>query len=331
MIWIVYDIIFLWYHMPMISWFYIYDIIPLQCMISVTYDIIGLWYHNQYHMQNHIWYHGIKTMISYFWIYDISNLWYHRSMISYMITSMFSPMFSPMISQSIPTLTQFCRQMISMWLYPIAQASWAWQRQGVELDSDEERKAEVWKFWMACALCPALLWQRLQGQGWWWRLIAVTPLRRDDRSTTLVVWRHRRSIFRRCRSPSTTGGGAGGCTGCGGGGSGGSARATPAPEPSLGLASQVKLDLLVASLLQTFEGCCVLVIANAGNPAVVGPEVRSDGKKDSYVGDELPREGPGWWHLRGGCSWRNEGEWGAWSPSIEPKSFHCQTWSLSCT
>ncbi len=56
MFWIVYDIIFLWYHMPMISWFYIYDIIPLQCMIieSVTYDIIGLWYHNQYHMQNHI-------------------------------------------------------------------------------------------------------------------------------------------------------------------------------------------------------------------------------------------------------------------------------------
>ncbi len=65
----------------MIRWFYIYDIIPLQCMISVTYDIICLWYHNQYHMQNQIWYHGIKTMISYVSIYDISNLWYHRSMI----------------------------------------------------------------------------------------------------------------------------------------------------------------------------------------------------------------------------------------------------------
>ncbi len=82
MFWFVYDIILLWYHKPMISWFYIYDIIPLQCMISVTHDIIGPCYHYQYHMQNHIWYHGIKTMISYFSIYDISNLWYHRSKIS---------------------------------------------------------------------------------------------------------------------------------------------------------------------------------------------------------------------------------------------------------
>ena len=106
-------------------------------MISVTYDIIGLWYHNQYHMQNHIWYHRIKTMISYFWIYDISNLWYHRSLISYMITSM----ISPMISKWIPTLAQFCKQMLSMWVYPIAQASEAWQRRGEELGSGEERKA----------------------------------------------------------------------------------------------------------------------------------------------------------------------------------------------
>ena len=45
-------------------------------MISVTYDIIG----------------------------------HDRSLISYMITSM----ISPMISQSIPTLTQFCKQRISM-------------------------------------------------------------------------------------------------------------------------------------------------------------------------------------------------------------------------
>jgi hypothetical protein len=49
----------LWYHMPMISWFYVYDI-----SLAVTYDIIDLWYHTQYHMQNHIWYHRIKTMIS---------------------------------------------------------------------------------------------------------------------------------------------------------------------------------------------------------------------------------------------------------------------------
>ena len=39
-----------------------------------------------------------------------------------------------------------------------------------------------------------------------------------------------------------------------GGGRVGSARATPAPEPSLGLASHVKLERLVACHLQTFEG-----------------------------------------------------------------------------
>ncbi len=54
---------------------------------------------------------------------------------------MISLMISPMISQSIPTLTQFCKQMISMCAYPIAQASGAWQRRGVELDAGEEQKA----------------------------------------------------------------------------------------------------------------------------------------------------------------------------------------------
>ncbi len=63
---------------------------------------------------------------------------------------------------------------------------------------------------------------------------------------------------------------------CWGGGCAGSARATPAPEPSLGFASHVKLERLIACLLQTFEGYCVLAIAKAGNPAVVGPEVRGE-------------------------------------------------------
>ncbi len=131
----------LWYHTS-------------ESMISVTCDIIGLWYHNQYHMLNHICYHEIKTVISYFWIYDISNLWYHRPMISHMITSMISPMISPMISQSIPTLTQFCKQMISMWVYPIAQASGAWQRRGEELDISEERKAADWTLEVLDGVCP---------------------------------------------------------------------------------------------------------------------------------------------------------------------------------
>ena len=145
-----------------------------ESMISLLRDIIDIWYHRQYHMQNHIWYHEIKTMISYFCIYDISNLWYHRSLISYMITSM----ISPMISQSIPTLTQFCMQMISMWVYQLRRRS--------ELGRGEEwnlavvrsgkLRAELWKSWMACALRPGRGWQRLQGQTWWGRPIVVAPV-----------------------------------------------------------------------------------------------------------------------------------------------------------
>ena len=169
-----------------------------ESMISLLRDITDIWYHRQYHSQNHIWYHEIKTMISYFCIYDISITWYHRPMISHMITSM----ISPMISQS---LTQFCKQMISMWVYRIAQRAELGRGEGWNLTLARSGKLrnELWKSWMACALRPALRWQRLHGQGWWCRRIAVGPLRRDELSTTLVVWRHRRRVFRRRRSPST--------------------------------------------------------------------------------------------------------------------------------
>ncbi len=97
-------------------------------------------------------------------------------------------------------------------------------------------------------------------------------------------WGGRWGLGRRLRlrrSPSAAGGGAGG----GGGGRVGSSRATPAPETSLGLESHIKLERLVAYHLQTFEGCSVLVIANAGNPAVdpavVGAEVRSEKMRKS--------------------------------------------------
>ena len=156
-----------------------------ESMISLLRDIIDIWYHRQYHMQNHIWYHEIKTMISYFCIYDISNSWYHRPMISHMITSM----ISPMISQSIPTLTQFCKQMISMWVYRIAQRAELGRGEewNLTLARSGKLRNELWKSWMACALRPALRWQRLHGQGWWCRRIAVGPLRRDELSTTLEV------------------------------------------------------------------------------------------------------------------------------------------------
>ncbi len=141
----------------MISWNQNYDIILFASMISVTYDIIGLWYHIQYHIQNHIWYHGIKTMISYFCIYDISNLWYHRSLISYMITSM----ISPMISQSIPTLTQVCKQRISMWVYQL--------RRRLELGRGEERKAAGWTLEVLDGVRPTLVFLikllKLRGKG----------------------------------------------------------------------------------------------------------------------------------------------------------------------
>ena len=153
-----------------------------ESMISLLRDIIDISYHRQYHMQNHIWYHEIKTMISYFCIYDISITWYHRPMISHMITSM----ISPMISQS---LTQFCKQMISMWVYRIAQRAELGRGEewNLTLARSGKLRNELWKSWMACALRQALRWQRLHGQGWWCRRIAVCPLRRDELSTTLEV------------------------------------------------------------------------------------------------------------------------------------------------
>ncbi len=121
-------------------------------------------------------------------------------MISYLSTSMISPMISPMI-KSIPTLTQFCKQMISMWAYPIAQASGAWQRRGVELGSGEERKAADWSLEVLGGVCPTP-GLRMATSPWsrWRRLIAVAPLLRDKLSTTLVVRLHRRRVFSRRRA-----------------------------------------------------------------------------------------------------------------------------------
>ncbi len=70
-------------------------------------------------------------------------------------------------------------------------------------------------------------------------------------------------------APGAAGGGAGG----GGGGRVGRARASPTPEPSLGLASHVNLDRLISCRLRYCEHGGVLVIADGGNPAVVGLEV----------------------------------------------------------
>ncbi len=98
--------------------------------------------------------------------------------------------------------------------------------------------------------------------------------------------------------PAPSGGGAG----AGGGGRVGRARASPAPEPSLGLASHVNLERLVSGLLQHCKRGGVLVTADGGNPAVVGPEVRSGRKEGRDVGNKLPREGPCRWLLWGG--WR---------------------------
>ena len=86
-------------------------------------------------------------------------------------------------------------------------------------------------------------------------------------------------------------------------------RGSPAPESSLSLADQVSTERLVVSLVQSFEGCCVLrlVIAEAGNPGVGGLEVRSDGKEGSEVGNELLQQGLGCWPLC--CGWRHRYRW----------------------
>ncbi len=134
---------------------------------------------------------------------------------------------------------------------------------------------------------------------------------RDELCSILVVRRHRRGFFRRLRerianAPRAASGGAGGCAGGRRGGSIGSAAASPAPKQSLDLASHVELELFVACLLQTFEGCGVLLIADAGNPNVGGPVVRGDGQEGCEVGNELPREGPGLWHLWSSCRCWNQ-------------------------
>jgi hypothetical protein len=97
-----------------------------------------------------------------------------------------------------------------------------------------------------------------------------------------------------------------GGTGAWGGARAGQVRASSALEPSLGLASHVNLERLVSGLLQCCKRGGVLVIADGGNPAVVGLEVWSGGKEGRDVGNELPRGGPCRGHLRGGCQCWNQ-------------------------
>jgi len=102
-------------------------------------------------MKSKLWYHTSESMISV--TYDIIvGLWY---MILYMIT----PMISYHTGSQSPYLKQICKQMISMWVYPIAQASWAWQRRGVVLGSGRERKAVDWSL-QVLDVCPT------PGQHW---------------------------------------------------------------------------------------------------------------------------------------------------------------------
>ncbi len=118
---------------------------------------------------------------------------------------------------------------------------------------------------MPGVLRPARRWQRLQSLGWLRPPMVVggAPIRvwRDERYSTLVVRLLWRSLTRRrCRSSDSPnaarggGGGAGGARGGGaeggGGGRVGSASASPAPNPSLGLAGRVVLEVLVVGLLQ---------------------------------------------------------------------------------
>jgi hypothetical protein len=85
-------------------------------------------------------------------------------------------------------------------------------------------------------------------------------------------------------------------------------RASPAPEPSLGLASHVNLERLVRGLVQHCKHGGVRVISDGGNLAVVELEVRSGRKEGSDVGNELPRLGevPCRWHLWGCCHCGNQ-------------------------
>ncbi len=154
------------------------------------------------------------------------------------------------------------------------------------------------KSWMACALRPALGWQRLQVHCWRCRLVVVVPsvMRSEAPSSSDAAGAGGRSgVAPQRRSPRYRGRSRG---------RGRRPRRTgegiPSPEPSLGLASHVNLERLVSGLLQHCECGGVLVITDGRNPAVVGPEVRSGGKEGRDVGNTLPLEGPCRWHLWSG-------------------------------
>jgi hypothetical protein len=55
----------------------------------------------------------------------------------------------------------------------------------------------------------------------------------------------------------------------------------------LDLADQIGTELLVAYLVQSFEGCSVLIVAEATGLAVNGPAACSDGKEGGNVGNTL--------------------------------------------
>ena len=69
-------------------------------------------------------------------------------------------------------------------------------------------------------------------------------------------------------------------------------------------ADHVSTELLVVGLIQRIEGCYVLVIVEASNPAVDWHKERGDGREGGDVGNKLQREGPGCWSLCG-C-WRGK-------------------------
>ena len=146
-------------------------------MISVTYDIIGLWYHSwnqgKYHIWYNIWYH--------IWYWPWFRLWYYSQ----------PPQTCQMAKHTISDMKSL---MISMWVYPFAQASLtelgrgeaqslaearrrAWQRRGAELGRGEERRGEerteVLKSWMA--------WTR-------WAICSPSRRRRGAWSHNLRAW-----------------------------------------------------------------------------------------------------------------------------------------------
>jgi hypothetical protein len=145
--------------MELKQWYHSCEIVQCESMISVPSDIKDLWYHSQYHMSNHIWYHGNETMIhsseSMISVFsDIKGLWYQQWYWPWYWSWYWLWYHSQPTCNVMWQITQFGYGIMKDFNVSLPSCTG-------ELGQWEEL-AEDLKSWMVCALRPGRRWQRLQ-------------------------------------------------------------------------------------------------------------------------------------------------------------------------